>query len=156
MDVIYNDKNGNVNHILCNDHKANQAFINEFQTNEFTLKLNSIMVYENELKEYIVEDGLFVLFDVEIRNNTNECIEIFKEDFMLCFNNNENYYPEDYFKIKNQFEDIFKINGWECKQGFFIFIVPKQLKKLDFFYTEFYDEEHYKEYHLRYKIEKSA
>ena len=74
MDVIYNDKNGNVNHILCNDHKANQAFINEFQTNEFTLKLNSIMVFENELKEFIVEDGLFVLFDVEIRNNTNECI----------------------------------------------------------------------------------
>ena len=157
MDVLYKDENNNLKHILCNDHRPNPAFINEFQTSQFTLKLLSIEIIEKNLDSYYVEDGwLFVLFHVEIRNNTNEIIEIYKDDFNVCLNNNDIYEIEDNFNIQYQLNDLLVLKPLETLKGNYICIIDKKIKKLDFHYTEYFDEEYFKQYHLRYKLEQSV
>ena len=56
MDVLYKDENNNLKHILCNDHRPNPAFINEFQTSQFTLKLLSIEIIEKNLDDLTEKD----------------------------------------------------------------------------------------------------
>lgn len=157
MDVIYKNSKGIMNHILCNDHKPNPAFINEFQTCRYTLKLNSIEIIESYFESLILDDdALFVLFHIEIRNNTNEIIDVYSEDFTLTCNNKYTIYPEENYEFEFQLKNEFYLKPWDIYKGYLIFITEKNIKKLDFFYTEIYDEDDFKEYHLRYKIENSV
>ena len=153
MDIIKIDKNQRIQHILSNDHVPNPAFTNEFQSESFTLKLNSMQLIEAHLHGFTVEEGgAFLLVDVSIRNNTNETIELYKEDFMLSADNKEPYYPEDYFGVPLQFKEEMNIPALTSIHGKFIFLINFKCKKIDFMYIEYYDKEYWKEYHLRYKI----
>lgn len=153
MDVLRKDKKDHITHILCNDHIPNNAFKNEFQTLSFTLKLNFMEIIEHEMNGYDIEENTaYLVLDIDIRNNTNEKLELYNEDFMLSINKTKPYIPEDNFNVNNQFTDCIEIDALASINGKFIFITPKSINKIDFFYLEFSEEEYVKEYHLRYKI----
>ena len=66
MEFIHKDKDNHLHHILCNDHIPNPAFINEFQTQLFSLKLHCIEMIEGILKGYYVDEGgAYFLFPVK-------------------------------------------------------------------------------------------
>lgn len=153
MDVIKKDKDKQVSHILIQDHIPNRAFINEFQTNFFTLKLQSIEIVESCLQGYQVEEGgVFLVLHVMIRNNTNEILDIYKEDFALYYDETEPYPPEENFQVPFQFPDEFSLKPLEECKGSYIFIISKNAKKICFFHHEYYDEEDFKMYRLRYRL----
>lgn len=153
MDIIKKDKNNHISHILVNDHIPNPAFINEFQTNYFTVKLNSIEIVEEALNGYRVDQGgAFLLLHMNIRNNTNEILDLYREDFALFYNKEEPFNPEENFGVPYQFPDQMALKPLESVKGCYLFIIDKNAKKIGFLHHEYYDEEHYKEYHLHYKL----
>lgn len=153
MYVIKIDKNGHKSRILCNDHKPNPAFVNEFQTTSFTLKLEFIEQIEGDFCGYKIDEGsYFVLYHMHLRNNTNEEICIFSDDFQLNINKHKLYLVEEYLQLENQFENECILNPWEEKKGYYLFVVSNQIVHADLFYCEYYDEEYEKQYHLRYKF----
>lgn len=153
MDILKRDRKNQISHILTNDHKPNPAFINEFQTNSFTLTLKSIELVEGNMGGYEVETGgMFVVMHITIRNNTNEIIDISREDFGMSYDKEEPYNPEENFHITHQLEDEFSLKPFESINGSYIFVASANAHKLCFLYNEVYDEEHYKLYHLRYKL----
>lgn len=153
MDILKRDKNNQISHMLTNDHRPNPAFINEFQTNNFTLSLKSIELVEGALEGYQVEEGgMFVVMHLSIRNNTNEIIEISREDFALSYDKEEPYTPEENFKSSHQFADDFAMKPFETVNGNFVFITSASASRICFLYNENYDEDHYKLYRLRYRL----
>ena len=154
MDIIKKDKNLQVSHILVKDHIPNQAFINEFRTNYFTLKLFSIEMVEASLAGFKVDEGgIFLLLHVQIRNNTNEILDLYREDFSLYYDREEPYNPEEYFQVPFQFPDAFSLKPLESIKGCFVFIISSYAKKICFLHNEFYDEDHFKMYRLRYRLD---
>lgn len=153
MDIIKTDKYGQINHILVQDHIPNPAFINEFQTNYFNLKLHSIEMIENTLEGYKVDDGgMYLLLHVSIRNTTNEILDLYREDFLLSYDDVDGYPAEENFKVPYQFPDEYALKPLETKKGCLIFIVDTNAKKIMFYHNEYFDEERYKTYRLRYRF----
>lgn len=152
MDVIKKDQNNHISHLLIHDHIPNPAFINEFQTNEFTLKLNSIELTK-QIGDYVMEEGgTFLLLHIALRNNTNEILDLYREDFLLSYDDEEAYPAEEYFNVPYQFKNEFALKPWEMVKGIFIYTIAENAKKICFFHNEYYDEEHYKTYRLRYRF----
>lgn len=153
MDIVRKDINNHISHILSNDHIPNQAFVNEFQTNYFSLKLLNMEIVETPINGFYVDaGGAFLLMYMEIRNNTNETINLYREDFFLKYDKEEQDHPEDYFDVPLQFENEFSLLPLQTIKGCFVFLISKNVKKIDFNYYEYYDDENFKEYHLRYRI----
>lgn len=153
MDVLKRDKDNHINHLLIKDHIPNPAFINEFQTNYFTLKLNTIELVEDKLENFQVDaGGQFLVLHVCIRNNTNEILDLYREDFLLSYDDEDAYAPEEYFHVPYQFQDEFALKPLETIKGSFIFIIADNAKKITFYHHEYYDEEHFKMYRLRYRF----
>lgn len=153
MDVLKKDKYNQVNHLLIKDHVPNPAFMNEFQTGYFTLKLNTIEIVQNKLEGFQVDDGgQFLILHVSIRNNTNEILDLYREDFLLSFDDEDPYLPEENFNVPYQFKDEFALKPFETVKGSLIFVIAENAKKISFIHNEYYDEEHYKTYHLRYRF----
>lgn len=153
MDLLKRDKENQVTHLLLKDHIPNNAFINEFQTNFFTLKLNTIEIIEEVLNGYKVDEGgVFLLLHVSIRNNMNEILELEKDDFSLYYDKEGPFSPEENFGVRFQFDNEILFKPFEIMKGCFIFIIDKSTKKICFFHEEYYDDENFKLYRLRYKI----
>ena len=87
MEIIQHEQQKH-NILLTSDYCPNQAMINEFQTIFFTCKLQRIELCGKELKDFIVDDGArFIKLHVTIRNITNEILTMYKDDFMITFDN---------------------------------------------------------------------
>ncbi|NBK97589.1 MAG: DUF4352 domain-containing protein [Erysipelotrichia bacterium] len=153
MDVLKKDKNNHVSHLLIKDHIPNPAFINEFQTNDFTLKLNTMELVSHQLEGYQVDEGgQFLVLHLMIRNNTNEILDLYREDFLLSYDEGEDYNPEEFFNVPYQFKDEFALKPLETIKGCLVFVIAANAKKITFSHNEYYDDEHYKNYHLRYRF----
>ncbi len=153
MDVVKIDKAQKQKHILVNDHIPNRAFKNEFQTNHFTLKLHKIFIYENQLgKQRVQEGGSFLVLDMSIRNNTSESLELLSEEFLLSYDDGELFTPEICFHHPKQFEDVVTLDALQQKRGLYIFLVASNCKKISLHHFEWYGEEDFKRYRLRYKL----
>lgn len=153
MDIIKRDENNQVSHILVQDHIPNRAFVNEFQTNFFTLKLKSIEIVKSKLQGYKVDQGgVFLILHISIRNNTNEILDVYRDDFALYYDEDEPYPPEENFKVPFQLADILALKPLEEIKGSYIFTVSESAKRICFLHNEYYDEDDYKSYRLRYRI----
>ncbi len=140
--------------LLTGDYCPNQALINEFQTLFFTCKVNEIELPGKEVGDYIVEeDAQFIILHVTIKNITNEILNMYNDDFMICFDEDGPYESEQNFGVPYQFPDEYALKPAEEIKGKIIFIISANTKKIQFRYTEYYDDESEgKTYKLKYKI----
>lgn len=140
--------------LLTGDYCPNQALINEFQTLFFTCKVNEIELPGKEVGDYIVdEDAQFIILHVTIKNITNEILNMYNDDFMICFDEDGPYESEQNFGVPYQFPDEYALKPSEEIKGKIIFIISANTKKIQFRYTEYYDDESEgKTYKLKYKI----
>ncbi len=140
--------------LLTGDYCPNQALINEFQTLFFTCKVNEIELPGKEVGDYIVEeDAQFIILHVAIKNITNEILNMYNDDFMICFDEDGPYESEQNFGVPYQFPDEYALKPAEEIKGKIIFIISANTKKIQFRYTEYYDDESEgKTYKLKYKI----
>ncbi len=153
MEIIKRENNQD-KVLLTGDYCPNQALINEFQTSFFTCKVNEIELPGKEVGDYIVdEDAQFIILNVTIKNISNEILNMYNDDFMICFDNEGPFESEQNFGILSQFPDEFTLKPFEKKTGKVVFIISADTKKIQFRYTEYYDDEHDgKTYKLKYKI----
>lgn len=153
MEIILHEKNRH-NIQLTSDYCPNQAMINEFQTIFFTCKLLKIELAGKELKEFIVDDSAqFLVMHIRIKNMTNEILAMYKDDFMIKFDEEGPFEAEDNFGVKNQFPDEYALKPNEEITGSLIFIIATSTKKITMSYTEYFDDESEgKTYRLKYKI----
>ena len=153
MEIIQHEQQKH-NILLTSDYCPNQAMINEFQTIFFTCKLQRIELCEKELKDFIVDDGArFLMLHVTIRNITNEILTMYKDDFMITFDNEGPFEAEDNFGIRNQLSDEYALKPQEEISGCMVFIISSSAKKIMLSYTEYFDDESEgKTYKLKYKI----
>lgn len=140
--------------LLTGDYCPNQALINEFQTLFFTCKVNEIELPGKEVGDYIVdEDAQFIILHVTIKNITNEILNMYNDDFMICFDEDGPYESEQNFGVPYQFPDEYALKPLEEIKGKIVFIISANTKKIQFRYTEYYDDESEgKTYKLKYKI----
>ena len=153
MDLIRTKKDKTQLHLLCKDHVPNFAMKNEFHTNTFSLKLNHIEIHEEEYYGYIIEDdGVFLCMNMTIQNLTKEPLELSKDEFLISYNSEGLFEPEEYFNVDNQFPDLIQLKPFESITGQYIYIIDKLSKKISIKYYEYYDDFTSKEYRLRYMI----
>lgn len=153
MDLIKTQKDKTQVHLLCNDHIPNFAMKNEFQTITFSLKMNHLEIHEDEYFGYVIEEGgAFLCVSITIKNLTNEILSFSKNDFVITYDNEGPYEAEEYFEVKNQFEDEMALKPFEEVKGKYVYIINKNAKKIAFKYFEAYDDQRVKEYRLRYHI----
>ena len=103
---------------------------------------------------FIVDDGArFLMLHVTIRNITNEILTMYKDDFMITFDNEGPFEAEDNFGIRNQLSDEYALKPQEEISGCLVFIISSSAKKIMLSYTEYFDDESEgKTYKLKYKI----
>lgn len=153
MEIIqYEHEKHNI--LLTGDYCPNQAMINEFQTIFFTCKLMKIELPGKEIKDFIVDEGAqFLKMHVRIKNITNEILAMYKDDFMITFDDEGPFEAEDCFGVEKQLPDEYALKPQEEVQGTLIFIISSSAKKIMLSYTEFFDDESEgKTYKLKYKI----
>lgn len=154
MDLIKTKKDKTQVHILCKDHVPNFAMKNEFQTNTFSLKMNRLEIHEEEYYGYIIEEGgVFLCVDITIRNLLDQQLNLDKNDFLISYDSEGLFEPEDYFYVENQLKDKIQLNKNEQITGKFVYIIANNSKKIAFKYYETYDDQYPKEYRLRYQIQ---
>ena len=153
MEILQHEHNRN-NILLTNDYCPNQAMINEFQTIFFTCKLTQIELAGKEIDDFIVDDGAqFLILHLKVTNITNEILTMYKDDFMITFDQDGPYEAENNFGVRNQFPDEYALKPQESKSGKLIFIISNSAKKIMMTYTEYFDDESEgKTYKLKYKI----
>ena len=153
MDLIKTKKDKTQIHVLCKDHVPNFAMKNEFQTNSFSLKMNRLEIHEEEYYGYIIEEGgVFLCVDITIRNLLDQTLILDKNEFLLNYDKEGLFEPEDYFHVENQLKDQIVLKQNEQISGKFIYIIAYDAKKIAFKYFENYDDQYPKEYRLRYQI----
>ena len=153
MEILQHEHNRN-NILLTNDYCPNQAMINEFQTIFFTCKLTQIELAGKEIDDFIVDDGAqFLILHLKVTNITNEIMTMYKDDFMITFDQDGPYEAENNFGVRNQFPDEYALKPQESKSGKLIFIISNSATKIMMTYTEYFDDESEgKTYKLKYKI----
>lgn len=153
MEILQHEHNRN-NILLTNDYCPNQAIINEFQTIFFTCKLTQIELAGKEIDDFIVDDGAqFLILHLKVTNITNEILTMYKDDFMITFDQDGPYEAENNFGVRNQFPDEYALKPQESKSGKLIFIISNSATKIMMTYTEYFDDESEgKTYKLKYKI----
>ncbi|MEG2384960.1 MAG: hypothetical protein RSB19_05260 [Erysipelotrichaceae bacterium] len=154
MEILRIDKNKKTNVQLTKDYRPNPAMVNEFQTMFFTLKLNHVEIVDHELNDFVIDDmAQYLILDVSIHNITNEILSMFKYDFLLSFDSEEPYEPEDYFEVGHQLENEYALKPNEMKRGRIIYIIAKNAHKITFRFTEYFDDDSEgKTYRLKYEI----
>ena len=153
MEILQHEHNRN-NILLTNDYCPNQAMINEFQTIFFTCKLTQIELAGKEIDDFIFDDGAqFFILHLKVTNITNEILTMYKDDFMITFDQDGPYEAENNFGVRNQFPDEYALKPQESKSGKLIFIISNSATKIMMTYTEYFDDESEgKTYKLKYKI----
>lgn len=153
MEILQHE-HGKHNILLTGDYCPNPAMINEFQTIFFTCKLTRIELPGKELKDFIVDEGAqFLVLHVSIKNITNEILMMYKDDFMITFDEEGPYEAEDNFGLKYQLADEYALKPQEEVHGSLVFIISSSTKKIMLSYTEYFDDESEgKTYKLKYKI----
>ena len=154
MEILQHEHNRN-NILLTNDYCPNQAMINEFQTIFFTCKLTQIELAGKEIDDFIVDDGAqFLILHLKVTNITNEILTMYKDDFMITFDQDGPYEAENNFGVRNQFPDEYALKPQESKSGKLIFIISNSATKIMMTYTEYFDDESEgKTYKLKYKLQ---
>ena len=154
MEIMQHNKD-KLKVLLTQDYCPNQAMRNEFQTLFFTCKLLKIELAGKEIKDFIVDDSAqFLVLHVCIKNITNEILAMYKDDFMISFDEEGPFEAEDYFGVEHQLSDEYALKPGEEIRGKLIFIISSSAKKIMFTYTEFFeDESEGKTYKLKYKID---
>ena len=153
MDLIKTKKDKSQVHILCKDHVPNFAMKNEFQTNSFSLKLNRLEMHEEEFYGYTIEEGgVFLCVDITIRNLLDQELILDKNEFLMSYDNEGLFEPEEYFHVVDQFKDQIILKPNEQVTGKYVFIIAHNAKKIAFKYYESYEDQYPKEYRLRYQI----
>lgn len=153
MEIIQRElKKHNI--VLTSDYRPNQAMINEFQTIFFTCKLHRIELCGKELKGFLVDDeARFIMLHVTVKNITNEILNMYNDDFMITFDQDGSFEPENNFGVLHQLPDEYALKPQEEIHGNLIFIIPSNTKKIMLSYTEYFDDESEgKTYKLKYKI----
>lgn len=153
MEIIQRElKKHNI--VLTSDYCPNQAMINEFQTIFFTCKLRRIELCGKELKDFLVDDeARFIMLHVTVKNITNEILNMYNDDFMITFDQDGPFEPENNFGVSHQLPDEYALKPQEEIHGNLIFIIPSSTKKIMLSYTEYFDDESEgKTYKLKYKI----
>jgi hypothetical protein len=141
MEILQHEHNRN-NILLTNDYCPNQAMINEFQTIFFTCKLTQIELAGKEIDDFIVDDGAqFLILHLKVTNITNEILTMYKDDFMITFDQDGPYEAENNFGVRNQFPDEYALKPQESKSGKLIFIISNSATKIMMTYTEYFDDE---------------
>lgn len=142
------------NILFTQDYCPNQAMVNEFQTIFFTCKLMKIELAGKELKEFVVDEGAqFLVLHMRIKNITNEILVMYKDDFMITFDEEGPFEAEDNFGILYQFPDEYALKPQEEIKGKLIFIISSDVKKVMLSYSEYFeDESEGKTYKLKYVI----
>ena len=154
MNLIKIRKNKTQLHLLCKDHIPNFAMKNEFQTITFSLKINRLEIHEDEYFGYVIEEGgAFLCIDLTIKNLTGEILSFSRSDFLISYDRDGPFDAEEYFGAEKQFEDLLVLKPFEAITGKYVYIISKNAKKIAFKYYEAYDDQHMKEYRLRYIIE---
>lgn len=153
MEIIQHESQKN-SVLLTSDYRPNPAMINEFQTIFFTCKLMRIELAGRELKDFIVDDNAqFLVLHVKIKNITNEILAMYKDDFMISFDEEGPFEAEDNFGVRNQLPDEYALKPLEEIYGSIIFIISTSAKKMMLSYTEYFeDESEGKTYKLKYKL----
>ena len=107
-----------------------------------------------ELNDFIVDDGAqFLILHLKITNITNEILVMYKDDFMITYDQDGPYEAENNFGVRNQFPDEYALKPQESKSGKLIFIISSSANKIMMTYTEYFDDESEgKTYKLKYKI----
>lgn len=143
------------NILFTGDYCPNPAMINEFQTVFFTCKLKKIELAGQELKDFVVEEeAQFLILHVCIKNITNEILMMYKDDFMITFDDEGPFEAEDYFGWHVQLKDEYALKPQEEIQGTLVYIISKEAKKIMLTYTEYFDDDSEgKTYKLKYKIQ---
>lgn len=153
MDLIKTKKDKTQVHILCKDHVPNFAMKNEFQTNSFSLKMNRLEMHEEEFYGYTIEEGgVFLCVDITIRNLLDQELILDKNEFLISYDNEGLFEPEEYFHVLNQFKDQIQLKPNEQITGKYVYIIAHNSKKITFKYYESYEDQYPKEYRLRYQI----
>lgn len=154
MEIIRHEKNKSVVTLFSNDYSINKAMKNEFNTSFFNLKVNKIEVFENELNSYVVEDDvIFLVIDISIKNLTNDVLNMYKEDLLISYDNEEPYCSEDFFNVTGQLQDEYAIKRNETITGKLVFLVSNEAKIVTLGFTEYYDDDvEGKTYRVKYII----
>lgn len=154
MEIIRIDKNKKSSIQLTKSYQPNAAMINEFQTLFFTLKLNYIEIVEKELDGYLIDEmAQYLIMDITIHNITNEILSMYKYDFLISYDDEKPYEPEDYFEANSQLPNEYALKPDEIMRGKLIFIIGKDANKITFRYTEYFDDESEgKTYRLKYVL----
>lgn len=144
-----------LNVLLTQDYCPNQAMTNEFQTIFFTCKLLKIELAGKEMKGFVVDESAqFLILHVSIKNITNEILAMYKDDFMITFDDEGPFEAEEYFGAEQQLADEYALKPQEEVKGKLIFIISSSAKKIMLSYTEYFDDESEgKTYKLKYKIQ---
>lgn len=155
MEIITHE-HGKDSRLLTNDYCPNQAMMNQFQTQFFTCTLRSMELHGNELQGFRVdENAQFLLLHLTIQNNTNEILTMFKEDFLIRFDQEGPFEAEEEFGVPNQFPDTYALKPDEERRGCLIFLIARNTKKIMLSYTEYFDDESEgKTYRLKYELKK--
>ena len=142
------------NILLTEDYSPNPAMINEFQTLFFTCKLMKIELCGQELNDFVVDDDAqFLMLHLSIKNITNEILMMYKDDFMITFDEDGPFEAENNFGVKYQVKDEYALKPQEEIHGCLVFIISSSAKKIKLSYTEYFDDESEgKTYKLKYKI----
>ena len=137
--------------ILIQDYPPRQALTNEFHTAYFTCKLHKLELSECIADYEAEEDMQFLLFHVSIINDTLETLTFYSDDFLLSVDKQEGYIQE-LTTYENQFPEIFSIESFKNKTGFFLFMIPIKTKSICFLHHEYDGEVLVKSYRLRYTL----
>ena len=79
---------------------------------------------------------------------------MYKDDFMISFDQEGPFAAEDYFGYAQQFTDEYALKPQEKIRGKLVFIISFDAKKIMLSYTECFDDESEgKTYKLKYKLQ---
>lgn len=154
MDLIKTKKDKSQLHLLLKDHIPNLAMKNEFQTQNFMLRLNRLEIVESNLAGYEVDEGgVFLLASITLKNLSNEILSFSRDDLLVSYDKESPYEAEEYFDVENQLEDEIALKPNEEVKGKIVYIIASNAKKITFRYLDALDDEKVKEYRLRYVIQ---
>lgn len=153
MEIITHEQ-GREKRLLTNDHYPNPAMRNQFQTQFFTCTLRRIELHGQELYGFRVDEtAQFLILHMTIENITNEIITMFKEDFLIRFDQEGPFEAEEEFGVPHQYPDTYALKPNEERRGCLVFIISQASKKITFSYTEYFeDDTEGKTYRLKYDI----
>lgn len=153
MEIIQHEQHKQ-NILLTGDYSPNPAMVNEFQTIFFSCKVTRIELAGKEMKDFVVDEGAqFIVLHLRIQNLTNEILGMYKDDFMITFDNEGPFEAEDHFGVTGQFPDEYALKPLEEIHGSLIFIISTSAQKIMLTYTEYFDDDSEgKTYKLKYKI----